>query len=206
MSNYFVLLRHGHSEGHIKDCFTSYSNVPLTDQGRKENKAGGKLLEAKGITFDQVFSSTLWRAQEGAEITLTAAGQAHLIKNMICSDSLRGRNGGDVIGMPKADAREKYGADIVDSWRTSIYGAPPNGDSLHDLFKKHVEPYYREIIEPHLAKGKSVLVASHGNTIRAFFATMGLIEPEQMYGLTAKPGCPIIFKMKNDQVLDTNSL
>jgi 2,3-bisphosphoglycerate-dependent phosphoglycerate mutase len=202
MINYLVLLRHGHCAGHIKDCFTSFSDVDLTDQGRAESRMAGEQLKSSGITFDQTFSSTLTRVQDSAKITLTAAGQAHLIDGMICSDSLRGRNGGDVIGMPKADARKKYGVEEVNNWRTSIYGAPPNGDSLHDLFKRHVQPYYQKTIQPHLAQGSNVLITTHGNTIRALFATMGLIQTEQMYGITALPGSPIIFEMKNDQVME----
>jgi len=99
--NYLVLLRHGQSEWNLKNVFTGFTDVDLTEKGIEEAINAGKLLKEEGISFDQVFTSTLKRANETAELALKEAGQADLIESMIYHEDLRERDYGDLTGLNK---------------------------------------------------------------------------------------------------------
>jgi len=140
MSNYLVLLRHGQSQWNLENKFTGFHDIGLTEQGIEEAKKSGELLKNAGINFDQVFTSTLKRANKTAELALNEAGQGDLIESMIYHDDLRERDYGDLMGLNKDDTRKKYGDEQVHIWRRSYDVSPPNGECLQDVVENRVRP------------------------------------------------------------------
>jgi len=198
--NYLVLMRHGQSAWNLENRFTGFTDIGLTDMGRKEAERAGKHLE--NIRFDRVFCSTLSRAITTAEISLAASGQknAHLADNgsfaMTCHDDLRERDYGDLTGLNKDETREKYGAEQVHIWRRSYDTAPPGGESLKDVVAR-VAPYYEAHIKPELGAGKNVLLAAHGNTLRAMLIVLGIKTPDNINEMEVPTGIPLLVEFEN---------
>ncbi|TNE26146.1 MAG: 2,3-bisphosphoglycerate-dependent phosphoglycerate mutase [Alphaproteobacteria bacterium] len=201
--NYLVLMRHGQSAWNLENRFTGFTDVGLTDMGRKEAERAGKHLEQ--IRFDRVFCSTLSRAITTAEISLAASGQsnAHLASNggfaMTCHDDLRERDYGDLTGLNKDETREKYGADQVHIWRRSYDTPPPGGESLKDVVDR-VQPYYEEHMKPEIDAGKNLLLAAHGNTLRAMLIVLGIKTPENINEMEVPTGIPLIVEFENGEM------
>ena len=204
--NYLVLLRHGQSEWNLANRFTGFKDVELTENGIAEAKNGGKLLKEAGITFDQVFTSTLKRANETAKLALEEAGQAALIDAMIYHDDLRERDYGDLTGLNKDETREKYGDEQVHIWRRSYDTPPPGGECLQDVVEKRVRPYYEEHIKPMVDTGKNVLIAAHGNSLRAMLIILGVETPETINQAEMETGVPVVFELENGEVKKRYSL
>lgn len=197
MSHYLVLLRHGQSEWNLANKFTGFHDVDLTTQGEAEAKTAGVMLKDAGIKFDQVFSSTQIRANRTAEIMLNEAGQSELYDTMVRHPHLRERDYGDLTGLDKDETREKYGADQVHIWRRSYDVSPPGGECLQDVVEKRVRPYFTENIKPLLDAGKNVLMAAHGNSLRATLITLGVETPDTINDAEFPTGKPLIFEMEN---------
>ena len=176
--NYLVLLRHGQSQWNLENRFTGFHDIDLSDLGRQEAADAGKRLKTLGVQFDQVFTSTLKRANNTARIALENAGQADLISSMIAHDDLRERDYGDLTGLNKDETREKYGEEQVHIWRRSYDVCPPGGECLQDVVEKRFRPYYTAHIKPMLDSGKNILVAAHGNSLRALLIIIGAETPE----------------------------
>ena len=139
MDRLLVLTRHGQSEWNLKNLFTGWKDVDLTEVGIAEAKAAGRKLKAQGITFDVGFTSDLKRAQRTMTLMLEEMGQPGIpvIKNV----ALNERDYGDLSGLNKDDARERWGAEKVHVWRRSYDVPPPGGESLRDTAAR-VLPYY----------------------------------------------------------------
>lgn len=202
MSNYLVLLRHGQSEWNLANKFTGFHDVDLTEKGEAEAKAAGALLKDAGITFDKVFSSTQTRANRTAEIALGEAGQADLFADMVRHPHLRERDYGELTGLNKDETREKYGEDQVHVWRRSYDTAPPGGECLGDVVENRVRPYYEESIKPLLDAGKNVLIAAHGNSLRAMLIVLELETPETINDAEFPTGKPLVLKLEGGKVVD----
>lgn len=198
--NYLVLLRHGQSEWNLKNVFTGFTDVDLTDQGIAEAKDAGHRLAAANIEFDQVFTSTLKRANKTAELALTEAGQADLIETMIYHDDLRERDYGDLTGLNKDETRAKYGDEQVHIWRRSYDVPPPGGECLQDVVEKRVRPYYEANIKPMIDDGKNILIAAHGNSLRAMLIILGAETPESINAAEMETGVPVVFEMENGEI------
>ena len=198
--NYLVLLRHGQSEWNLANRFTGFKDVELTDQGRAEAVNAGKLLKKAGINFDQVFTSTLKRANETAELALAEAGQAALIDSMIYHDDLRERDYGDLVGLNKDETKAKYGAEQVHIWRRSYTTPPPGGECLQDVVEKRVRPYYEEHIKPMLEEGKNILIAAHGNSLRAMLIILGAETPGSINQAEMETGVPVVFELEKSEI------
>ena len=198
--NYLVLLRHGQSEWNLANRFTGFKDVELTDKGREEALNAGKLLKQAGIRFDQVFSSTQIRANDTAEIALNEAGQGALFEGMIRHDDLRERDYGDLTGLNKDETREKYGAEQVHIWRRSYDTPPPGGECLQDVVEKRVRPYYESNIKPMLDEGKNVLIAAHGNSLRAMLIILGAETPETINAAEMETGVPVVFELEEGAI------
>ena len=136
--NYLVLMRHGQSQWNLENRFTGFKDVDLSDLGREEARIAGQNLKSAGIEFDQVFTSTLKRAAETAEIALKECGQEELIRTMERQDALRERDYGDLTGLNKDETKEKFGEEQVQIWRRSYDVQPPGGESLEDVVEKRV--------------------------------------------------------------------
>lgn len=199
--NYLVLLRHGQSEWNLANRFTGFTDVDLTDKGREEAVNAGKLLKGAGISFDQVFTSTLKRANETAELALNEAGQGDLIESMIYHEDLRERDYGDLVGLNKDETREKFGDDQVHIWRRSYDIPPPGGECLQDVVEKRVRPYYEANIKPMMDDGKNVLIAAHGNSLRAMLIILGVETPDTINAAEMETGVPVVFELENGQII-----
>ena len=198
--NYLVLLRHGQSEWNLKNVFTGFTDVDLTEKGIEEAINAGKLLKEEGISFDQVFTSTLKRANETAELALKEAGQADLIESMIYHEDLRERDYGDLTGLNKDETREKFGHEQVHIWRRSYDVPPPGGECLQDVVEKRVRPYYEANIKPLVEEGKNVLIAAHGNSLRAMLIILGAETPDSINDAEMETGVPVVFALENGEI------
>ncbi len=191
--NYLVLLRHGESEWNKENKFTGFTDVDLSATGIEEAKSAGQSL--KNIKFDAVFTSTLKRAYNTASLAMTEAGQQH---DFVKHDDLRERDYGDLTGLNKDEMRKKFGEEQVHIWRRSYDVQPPNGESLKDVVDR-VRPYYKAHIEPLLKEGKNVLVAAHGNTLRAMLIILEENTPENINSAEIPTGVPLVFEMDKAQ-------
>lgn len=196
---YLVLLRHGQSQWNLENRFTGFHDVELSAQGRDEAAQSGRQIAAAGIKFDTVFTSTLKRAANTAEIALQEAGQENMIPRMIRHDDLRERDYGDLTGLNKDETKEKYGEDQVHIWRRSYDVQPPGGESLQDVVEKRVRPYYTNVIKPLIDKGENVLVAAHGNSLRALLIILGENTPENINQTEIPTGSPLVIQFENGQ-------
>src|SRR5438132_12645521 len=158
-----VLVRHGQSEWNLKNLFTGWKDVELTEAGVAEARAAGKKLKAQGLSFDVAYTSALKRAQRTLDLMLEEMG---LRIPIIRDQALNERDYGDLVGLNKDDARKKWGDEQVHIWRRSYDIAPPGGESLRDTAAR-VLPYYIREILPRVLRGERTLVAAHGNSLRA---------------------------------------
>lgn len=204
--NYLVLLRHGQSQWNLENRFTGFHDIDLSDLGRQEAADAGKRLQTLGVKFDTVFTSTLQRAFNTAKIALTSAGQEGMIPKIIRHDDLRERDYGDLTGLNKDETAKKYGDEQVHIWRRSYDVAPPGGECLQDVVEKRVRPYYEANIKPLLEKGENVLVAAHGNSLRALLIIIGAETPESINKAEMETGVPVVFEMENGKIKSRYSL
>lgn len=199
--NYLVLMRHGQSQWNLENRFTGFHNIDLSDQGRAEAKAAGQRLKDAGITFDKVFTSTLQRAYNTAEIALNEAGQGALYAAATKHDDLRERDYGDLTGLNKDETKQKYGDEQVHIWRRSYDVQPPGGESLQGVVENRVRPYFTREIKPLLEQGKNILVAAHGNSLRGILIVLGAETPETINTAEIPTGSPLVFEMENGKIL-----
>ncbi len=187
-----VLLRHGQSEWNLKNLFTGWRDPDLTPAGVEEATEAGRRLKAHGITFDLAFTSALTRAQHTLALTLGAMGQTGLPDHR--DQALNERDYGDLCGLNKDDARKKWGEEQVHLWRRSYDVPPPNGESLKDTVARAL-PYYCQRILPEVLRGKHVLVAAHGNSLRALVMVLDRLTPETIPSMELATGVPIVYRL-----------
>jgi len=190
-----VLVRHGQSEWNEKNLFTGWRDPELTEKGVGEAKAAGVALKARGMTFDLAFTSNLQRAEKTLSLLLGEQGQTDLAVTR--NEALNERDYGDLAGLNKDDAREKWGADQVHIWRRSFDTPPPGGESLKDTAAR-VLPYYEAEILPLIQNGKDILIAAHGNSLRALVMRLEGLSPEQILEVNIDTGVPYIYDMDAD--------
>lgn len=192
-----VLLRHGQSQWNLENRFTGWHDVDLSPLGEEEARTGGARM--RDIRFDVVFTSTLKRAIRTAELALEASGpiNAHLRDGsgwkLIRHDDLRERHYGDLVGLNKAETAQKFGDEQVRLWRRSYSTRPPGGESLEDVVAR-VTPYWEAHIRPEVEAGKNVLVAAHGNTVRALLVVLGEYTPDEIPTVEIPTGVPLVFE------------
>ncbi|MEQ8266192.1 MAG: 2,3-bisphosphoglycerate-dependent phosphoglycerate mutase [Parvibaculum sp.] len=192
MPNLLVLVRHGQSEWNKKNLFTGWRDPGLTEQGMDEAREAGQAMKAKGLIFDVAFTSALSRAQETNRIMLEELGQGDL--PVIRDQALNERDYGDLSGLNKDDARKKWGEEQVHIWRRSYDIPPPGGESLK-MTAERVLPYYEKEILPRVLKGERVLVAAHGNSLRALVMQLDKLSQEQVLALNIATGAPIVYEL-----------
>lgn len=190
-----VLVRHGQSEWNLKNLFTGWRDVDLTEKGVAEAREAGRKLKAQGLTFDVAYTSALKRAQRTLDLMLEEMGQTGLpiVKDL----ALNERDYGDLAGLNKDDARKKWGEEQVHIWRRSYDIAPPGGESLKDTLARTL-PYYVTDILPRVLRGERVLVAAHGNSLRALVMVLEKLSPEQIVQREIGTGVPIIYRLGAD--------
>jgi 2,3-bisphosphoglycerate-dependent phosphoglycerate mutase len=195
MDRLLVLIRHGQSEWNLKNLFTGWKDVGLSEKGITEAKAAGRLLKAKGLAFDVAHTSALTRAQHTLTLMLEELGQPDL--PVIRDQALNERDYGDLTGLNKDDARQKWGEEQVHIWRRSYDVAPPGGESLRDTLARAL-PYYMKHIQPDVLSGKRVLVSAHGNSLRALIMAIEGLTPEQILKRELETGVPVVYRLAAD--------
>lgn len=203
MSGTMVLVRHGQSDWNLKNLFTGWRDVDLTELGITEAKTGGEALAATGIKFDIAFTSALKRAQNTCQIILDCVGQPDL--ETIKDQALNERDYGDLSGLNKDDARAKWGEEQVHVWRRSYDVPPPGGESLKDTGAR-VWPYYITEILPQVLAGKTVLVAAHGNSLRSLVMVLDRLTREQVLALNLATGVPMVYKLNADSTVKSKEV
>lgn len=201
MPNYLVLVRHGQSQWNLENRFTGFKDVDLTDNGVAEANAAGAKLAKLGVTFDHAFSSTQTRANRTGQMALEGAGQGKLVELMVRHDDLRERDYGDLTGMNKDEARDKFGEDQVHIWRRSYDIPPPGGESLKDVYEKRTGPYFDKNIRPLLNAGKNVFIAAHGNSLRSILISIGAETPETILKAELATGIPVVFELEDGKIV-----
>jgi 2,3-bisphosphoglycerate-dependent phosphoglycerate mutase len=185
-----ILLRHGESQWNLENRFTGWVDVPLSPRGIQEAKNAGDKL--RGFTFDRAFTSVLVRANETLRLALDAIGQSNIPIEK--DKALNERMYGELQGLNKAETVKKYGEAQVKIWRRSYDVPPPGGESLKDTAER-VLPYYEHTIKPHLLKGETILVAAHGNSLRALIMELEQLSRAQVLELNIPTGAPLLYEL-----------
>ena len=196
-----VLVRHGQSEWNKKNLFTGWKDPKLTELGIEEAIKAGKMLKTKEMKFDIMFTSNLFRAQETGRLILENMNQLDI--PVIKNQSLNERNYGDLAGLNKDDAREKWGEEQVHIWRRSFDIPPPGGESLKDTAER-VLPYFHSEILPKVEEGLDVLVAAHGNSLRALVMELEGISSDEIVKLEIATGDPLTYELTEGKITRTN--
>jgi 2,3-bisphosphoglycerate-dependent phosphoglycerate mutase len=203
MQRTLVLVRHGQSEWNAKNLFTGWKNPDLTPEGVEEARRAGRELKKCGHHFDIGFTSALLRAQHTYDLITEELGQSGL--PALRDRALNERHYGDLSGLNKDEAREKWGEDQVHLWRRSYTVAPPNGESLKDTVAR-VVPFYVQKMLPLVLRGQSVLVAAHGNSLRALCMVLDQLTPESVTTLELATGEPIVYELNSDSTVKSKKL
>jgi 2,3-bisphosphoglycerate-dependent phosphoglycerate mutase len=185
-----ILLRHGESQWNLENRFTGWVDVPLSPRGTQEAKDAG--VKLKGFTFDRAFTSVLSRANETLRLVLEAVGQTGIPIEK--DKALNERMYGDLQGLNKAETAQKYGEAQVKIWRRSYDVKPPGGESLKDTAER-VLPYYEAKIKPYVLKGETILIAAHGNSLRALVMQLEQLTKEQVLELNIPTGAPLLYEL-----------
>jgi 2,3-bisphosphoglycerate-dependent phosphoglycerate mutase len=195
-----VLLRHGQSEWNLKNIFTGWTDVGLTEKGISEAHDAGKKLKNLGIKFDQGFTSKLARAQKTLALALAELDATDLPIEQ--DKTLNERDYGDLTGKNKDEARKEFGEEQVHIWRRSYDIAPPNGESLKDTADRTL-PYFNEKILTEVKAGKNIIVSAHGNSLRSIVMQLDNLSPDEVTKLEIATGVPIIYEINSEgQVID----
>jgi 2,3-bisphosphoglycerate-dependent phosphoglycerate mutase len=206
MDRLLVLVRHGQSEWNLKNLFTGWKDPGLTELGVEEARTAGRRLRERGIRFDIAFTSVLSRAQETCRLLLEEIDQPNL--EITRDQALNERDYGDLSGLNKDDARARWGAEQVHLWRRSYDVQPPGGESLRDTVAR-VLPYYVQEVLPRVMRGERVLVAAHGNSLRALVMVLDRLTPDTIPSMELATGLPLVYRLKpgttvaDKQVLET---
>ncbi len=190
-----ILVRHGQSEWNAKNLFTGWENPGLTETGKTEAQNAGNLINNLGISFDCLFTSALIRAQLTGTIILKAINQNNT--KIIENKALNERFYGDLQGMNKDECRQKWGEELVQTWRRSYELGPPGGETLKETGER-VLPYYLSEIHPMLMQDMNVIVAAHGNSLRSLIKYLDKVSDEDIVKLEIPTGAPIHYRFNED--------
>lgn len=193
-----VLVRHGESEWNLKNLFTGWKDVDLSQKGIAEARSAGQKLKAQGLRFDVAFTSGLIRAQRTLTLMLDELGQSGI--PVFKDQALNERDYGELVGLNKDDARARWGAEQVLVWRRSYDQPPPGGESLKDTAAR-VLPYYLQEILPGVLRGKRVLVSAHGNSLRALVMVLDCLSPAEIVKREIGTGVPLVYWLNADSTV-----
>ena len=190
-----ILVRHGQSEWNAKNLFTGWENPGLTETGITEAKNAGDLINNLDIDFDCLFTSALIRAQLTGKIILKTINQEDI--KIIENKALNERFYGDLQGMNKDECKQKWGEELVQTWRRSYELGPPGGETLKETGDR-VLPYYLNEIHPMLMQDMNILVAAHGNSLRSLIKYLDKVSDEDIVKLEIPTGAPIHYRFNED--------
>ena len=185
-----ILLRHGESQWNLENRFTGWVDVPLSPRGIQEARNAGEKL--RPYRFDRAFTSVLQRANETLRLALDVIGQPTVPTER--DKALNERMYGELQGLNKTETAAKYGEDQVKIWRRSYDVRPPGGESLKDTAER-VLPYYDKAIKPYLLAGETILIAAHGNSLRALVMELEQLTKEQVLELNIPTGAPLLYEL-----------
>jgi 2,3-bisphosphoglycerate-dependent phosphoglycerate mutase len=209
-----ILLRHGQSQWNLENRFTGWVDVDLTPQGEAEAKKGGELIKAAGVFLDGCYTSVQTRAIRTSWIALHAAGQAYVPETK--DWRLNERHYGGLTGLNKAETAAKHGEEQVKIWRRSYDVPPPElaPGGEHDFSKDRryagvtlpsteslkttldrVQPYWEAEIAPQLKSGKTLLIAAHGNSLRAIVKLLFGVADDAIVGVEIPTGNPLLIEL-----------
>ena len=209
-----ILLRHGQSQWNLEDRFTGWVDVDLTPEGEAQAKKGGELIAAEGLAIDRCFTSVLTRAIRTSWLALAAAGQTFVPE--VKDWRLNERHYGGLTGLNKTETAAKHGAEQVTIWRRSYDVPPPPlpagsefdfskdrryaGAALPDTESlkttlERVQPYWDSDIVPHLKAGETLLVAAHGNSLRAIVKLLFGLSAEEILHIEVPTGNPLLLDL-----------
>jgi 2,3-bisphosphoglycerate-dependent phosphoglycerate mutase len=203
MNRLLVLARHGQSEWNLKNLFTGWKDPGLTELGVEEARIAGQRLKALGISFDVAFTSDLSRAQRTCDLILEEIGQPGLAT--MRDQALNERDYGDLSGLNKDDACAKWGENQVHLWRRSYDVPPPGGESLKDTVAR-VLPYYLREILPRVMRGERVLVAAHGNSLRALVMVLDGLDAKTIPAMEIATGIPLVYNLNGDTTVGSKKV
>jgi 2,3-bisphosphoglycerate-dependent phosphoglycerate mutase len=210
--NKLVIIRHGESVWNKENIFTGWLDAPLSEEGIKQAKKAGQLLREKGFTFDLGFTSVLQRAYNTLDLILK---EMELVIPVEKSWRLNERHYGELQGKNKDEMREKYGEEQVAIWRRSYDVRPPvkeNGkygyeeigegevpltESLKDTEERLI-PYWKETIVPQILSGKKIIIAAHGNSIRALIKNIEGLSEEEITKIEVPVGIPLVYELDDN--------
>ena len=195
-----VLVRHGQSEWNLKNLFTGWKDVDLTEAGIAEARAAGRKLKAQGLGFDVAYTSALKRAQRTLDLILEEMGQTCI--PIVRDQALNERDYGDLVGLNKDDARKKWGEEQVLIWRRSYDVPPPGGESLKDTVARAL-PYFVQEILPRVLRGDRVLISAHGNSLRALIMVLERLTPAAILKRELSTGVPIVYRLNADSTVES---
>lgn len=197
-----IIFRHGQSIWNLENKFTGWVDVELSAKGVEEAKQAG--LKLDGFTFDYAYASDLKRAQNTLTLALDSAGHRPITATY--DKALNERMYGDLQGLNKDETAQKYGSEQVKIWRRSFDVPPPNGESLKDTANR-VIPYFEAEIIPKLKAGKNVVIAAHGNSLRALIMYLEKMSPEQILEFEIGTAQPRLYELDtNINVLSVRNL
>ncbi len=210
-----VLIRHGESQWNKENRFTGWKDVDLSDKGKEEAAAAGKLLKAEGYSFDEAYTSVLKRAIRTLWIILDEMDLMWVPQTK--SWLLNERHYGGLQGLDKAETAAKYGEEQVKIWRRSYDIPPPELDSSDERYLGNdprysavrpfpateclkdtvarVVPYWQNEIAPKITSGKRLIVAAHGNSLRALVKHLDGIPDDEIVNLNIPTGVPLVYEL-----------
>ena len=192
MAGTLILVRHGQSEWNLKNLFTGWKNPELTEQGIAEARRAAQTIRTANLEPNVFFTSALKRAQHTLDLILDELAITEV--TITRSKALNERDYGDLAGLNKDDAREKWGEEQVLIWRRSYDVPPPGGESLKDTAARTL-PYYEDVILPFVKEGETVLVAAHGNSLRSMVMVIEKMTPEQILKRELATGEPVVYRI-----------
>ena len=192
--SFLVLVRHGESQWNLENRFTGWVDVPLSEKGIQEAAAAGERLKKENLKFDCAFTSDLQRAQNTLKLILEKLGQTGIPVEK--NRALNERHYGELQGLNKAETAQKFGDEQVKIWRRSYDIAPPGagGESLKDTAARTL-PYFESNILSEIKKGRSVIVAAHGNSLRSIVMHLDKLTKEQVLELNLATAVPIVYQI-----------
>lgn len=191
MDRRLILVRHGQSEWNLKNLFTGWRDPGLSEQGIEEARQAGRQLKARGYEIEICFTSALKRAHQTLDLMLEEMGIVNM--TIVRNQALNERNYGDLAGLNKDDARQKWGEEQVHIWRRSFDVAPPGGESLK-MTAERVLPFYEAEIAPRVMDGGTILVSAHGNSLRGLVMQLDGLNEDEVVKLEIATGEPMIYE------------
>ncbi|NHJ00953.1 MAG: 2,3-diphosphoglycerate-dependent phosphoglycerate mutase [Candidatus Heimdallarchaeota archaeon] len=197
MVSLLCIIRHGESVWNNLNLFTGWTDVSLTERGRKDSIQAAKQI--KDLSFEAAFTSDLKRANESLQLILN---YLQIKIPVIRSDRLNERHYGALQGLNKAELKQKYGEEQVRIWRRSFDIKPPGeeGESLKDCMNRTV-PYLKKYIYPYLRQGKNVLMVGHGNSLRSLIMFIEGFSPTQIMDFDLELTTPYLYYFNSDLLL-----